>query len=185
MRPLEVLLLLLIHNCAGGQVLLWRSVSVPELSGLSGLPLALLTLNGSELYAATFEGLQWLSPTDLRRYDIFSPGSSFQINRRYRNGSHVQRYYGHQLWKVHETRLALPELRAFWRHFGNKRGRGGGAMQDVGSVEVGGLIPTNPVFLQAARCGTSTRTASTSSSSSATWRTPSSTWSGSASATTS
>ncbi|XP_043066118.1 carboxypeptidase B2 [Drosophila bipectinata] len=115
-----LLLALLIPNWTGGQVLLWRSVSVPELSGLSGLPLALLTLNSSELYAATFEGLQWLSPTDLRRYDIFSPGSSFQINRRYRNGSHVQRYYGHQLWKVHETRLALPALRAFWRHFGSE-----------------------------------------------------------------
>lgn len=182
MRPLEVLLLLvLILHCAGGQVVLWRSVSVPELSGLSGLPLALLTLNGSELYAATFEGLQWLSPTDLRRYDIFSPGSSFQINRRYRNGSHVQRYYGHQLWKVHETRLALPELRAFWRHFGNSRGGGRWGTQDVGSVD--GLIPTVFVFFQAARCGTSTRTASTSSSSSATSRTPSSTWNGSDSAT--
>jgi len=67
---------------------------------------------------STFEGLQWLSPLDLRRFDFLSPGSSYQINRRYRNGSHVQRYYGFQLWKIHETRLELPELRAFWRHFG-------------------------------------------------------------------
>ncbi|KAH8265695.1 hypothetical protein KR038_005105 [Drosophila bunnanda] len=101
-------------------LLLWRSVSVPELTGLSGLPLALLTLNSSELVATTFEGLQWLSPTDLRRYDFLSPGSSYQINRRYRNGSHVRRYYGHQLWKVHETRLAQPQLRAFWWHFGSE-----------------------------------------------------------------
>lgn len=117
-----LLVLVLLGGVVGSlgaqQLLLWRSVSVPELSGLSGLPLALLTLNSSELVATTFEGLQWLSPTDLRRYDFLSPGSSYQINRRYRNGSHVQRYYGYQLWKVHETRLAQPQLRAFWRHFG-------------------------------------------------------------------
>ncbi|XP_017133225.1 carboxypeptidase A5 isoform X1 [Drosophila elegans] len=110
----------LIGSVFGQKLLLWRSVSVPEISGISGLPLALLTLNSSELYESTFEGLQWLSPLDLRRFDFISPGSSFQINRRYRNGSHVQRYYGFQLWKIHETRLELPELRAFWRHFGSE-----------------------------------------------------------------
>ncbi|XP_016965220.1 zinc carboxypeptidase A 1 isoform X1 [Drosophila biarmipes] len=110
----------LIASVLGQKLLLWRSVSVPEISGISGLPLALLTLNGSELYESTFEGLQWLSPVDLRRFDVLSPGSSFQINRRYRNGSQVQRYYGFQLWKIHETRLELPELRAFWRHFGSE-----------------------------------------------------------------
>ncbi|XP_043063298.1 carboxypeptidase A5 [Drosophila ficusphila] len=104
----------------GQKLLLWRSVSVPEISGISGLPLALLTLNSSELYESTFEGLQWLSPLDLRRLDFLSAGSSYQINRRYRNGSHVQRYYGTQLWKVHETRLERPQLRAFWRQFGSE-----------------------------------------------------------------
>ncbi|XP_033168820.1 carboxypeptidase A1 isoform X1 [Drosophila mauritiana] len=110
----------LIGSVLGQKLLLWRSVSVPEISGISGLPLALLTLNGSELYESTLEGLQWLSPMDLRRFDFLSPGSSYQINRRYRNGSQVQRYYGFQLWKVHETRLEQPELRAFWRHFGSE-----------------------------------------------------------------
>nr|XP_036676901.1 zinc carboxypeptidase A 1 isoform X2 [Drosophila suzukii] len=110
----------LIGSVLGQKLVLWRSVSVPEISGISGLPLALLTLNSSELYESTFEGLQWLSPLDLRRFDFLSPGSSYQINRRYRNGSHVQRYYGFQLWKIHETRLELPELRAFWRHFGSE-----------------------------------------------------------------
>ncbi|KMZ08365.1 carboxypeptidase A1 [Drosophila simulans] len=110
----------LIGSLLGQKLLLWRSVSVPEISGISGLPLALLTLNGSELYESTLEGLQWLSPMDLRRFDFLSPGSSYQINRRYRNGSQVQRYYGFQLWKVHETRLEQPELRAFWRHFGSE-----------------------------------------------------------------
>ncbi|XP_039499919.1 mast cell carboxypeptidase A isoform X1 [Drosophila santomea] len=110
----------LIGSVLGQKLLLWRSVSVPEISGISGLPLALLTLNSSELYESTLEGLQWLSPLDLRRFDFLSPGSSFQINRRYRNGSQVQRYYGFQLWKVHETRLEQPELRAFWRHFGSE-----------------------------------------------------------------
>jgi len=119
MLPREALTFVaLIGSVLGQKLVLWRSVSVPEISGISGLPLALLTLNSSELYESTFEGLQWLSPLDLRRFNFLSPGSSYQINRRYRNGSHVQRYYGFQLWKIHETRLELPELRAFWRHFG-------------------------------------------------------------------
>ncbi|BFG02956.1 carboxypeptidase O [Drosophila madeirensis] len=106
------------------QLLLWRSVSMPEtLVGLSELPLALWSLNGSDLYETTFESLQWLSPLDLRRFDFLSASSSYQINRRYRNGSSVQRYYGHQLWKLHETRLSQPQLRAFWRHFGSSSHR--------------------------------------------------------------
>ncbi|XP_034123483.1 carboxypeptidase O [Drosophila guanche] len=116
-----VALLAACHCHCHCQVLLWRSVSVPEtLVGLSELPLALWSLNGSDLYETTFESLQWLSPMDLRRFDFLSASSSYQINRRYRNSSSVQRYYGHQLWKLHETRLSQPQLRAFWRHFGSE-----------------------------------------------------------------
>ncbi|XP_002025485.2 zinc carboxypeptidase A 1 [Drosophila persimilis] len=118
---LTVVALVHVHVPASlGQLVLWRSVSVSDLSGLSELPLALWSLNGSDLYETTFESLQWLSPMDLRRFDFLSPSSSYQINRRYRNSSSVQRYYGHQLWKLHETRLSQPQLRAFWRHFGSE-----------------------------------------------------------------
>ncbi|EDW62963.2 uncharacterized protein Dvir_GJ14827 [Drosophila virilis] len=98
------------------QLLVWRSVPMPALAALPEL----WTLNSSELYEATFESLQWLSPTDLRRFDFLSPGSTYQINRRYRNDASVRRYYGHQLWKLHETRLGQPKLRAFLRRFGSE-----------------------------------------------------------------
>lgn len=109
------LLTVTVASVGGAQWLLWRSVSVP---GLTALP-DLWTLNSSELYEATFESLQWLSPTDLRRFDFLSPSSTYQINRRYRSGASVKRYYGHQLWKLHETRLRQPKLRTFLRHFGS------------------------------------------------------------------
>ncbi|XP_017869632.1 PREDICTED: carboxypeptidase B [Drosophila arizonae] len=108
--------LLTVASVGGAQWLLWRSVSVP---GLATLP-DLWTLNSTELYEATFESLQWLSPTDLRRFDFLSPSSTYQINRRYRSGASVKRYYGHQLWKLHETRLRQPKLRTFLRHFGSE-----------------------------------------------------------------
>lgn len=104
-------------GCA--QLVLWRSVSVP---GIANLP-ALWTLNSSELYETTFERLQWLAPTDLRRFDFISPGSTYQINRRFRSSAKVQRYYGYQLWKLHETRLSQRNLRVFIQHFGSFAGR--------------------------------------------------------------
>ncbi|XP_030378857.1 zinc carboxypeptidase A 1 [Scaptodrosophila lebanonensis] len=96
------------------QLLLWRSIT-----GLPSLP-ALWSVNTSDLYETTLESLQWLSPTDLRRFDFLSPGSTYQINRRYRSDASVRRYYGHQLWKVHETKLNQPAVKAFWRHFGSE-----------------------------------------------------------------
>lgn len=96
------------------QLVLWRSVNVP---GIASLP-DLWTLNSSDLYETTFESLQWLVPTDLRRFDFISPGSTYQINRRFRNDAAVKRYYGYQLWKLHETRLSQRQLRVFIRRFG-------------------------------------------------------------------
>lgn len=114
---LALALLALCHLVDMGhtQLVLWRSVTVP---GISNLP-DLWTLNSSELYDTTFESLQWLVPTDLRRFDFISPGSTYQINRRFRNGAKVQRYYGYQLWKLHETRLTQRKLRVFIQRFGS------------------------------------------------------------------
>lgn len=75
--------------------------------------------SGEDLYDNTVESLQWLvGPTDIRRYNIFSPSSTYQINLRYRNDPSVVRYYGYQLWKVHETNMKHPELNKFWQMFG-------------------------------------------------------------------
>ncbi|XP_073828490.1 carboxypeptidase B [Musca autumnalis] len=77
--------------------------------------------NGADLYDNTIESLQWLvGPTDIRRYNIFSPSSTYQINLRYRNDPSVVRYYGYQLWKIHETNMKHPELNKFWQLFGNE-----------------------------------------------------------------
>lgn len=75
--------------------------------------------NSEDLYDNTMESLQWLiGPTDIHRYNIFSPSSSYQINKRYRSDPSVKRYYGFQLWKIHETNMENQELNQFWRLFG-------------------------------------------------------------------
>lgn len=75
--------------------------------------------SGTDLYDDTLESLQWLAgPTDIRRYNIFSPSSQYQINRRYRYDPSVVRYYGYQLWKLHETDLTSERLNEFWNVYG-------------------------------------------------------------------
>ncbi|ALC48901.1 CG42264, partial [Drosophila busckii] len=106
--------LLLLAAGHAQHLLLWRSITLPGL----GLP-QLWTMNSSELYEATFESLQWLAPTDLRRFDFISADSTYQINRRYRNDSRVRRYYGYQLWKLHEDCLDRQRWRVFRRLFGS------------------------------------------------------------------
>lgn len=74
--------------------------------------------SGEDLYDNTMESLQWLVPTDIRRFNVFSPQSSFQINMRYRNDPSVKRYFGYQLWKIHETDVTDDHLNEFWKLFG-------------------------------------------------------------------
>lgn len=80
--------------------------------------LSTVFFSGEDLYDNTMESLQWLVPTDIRRYNIFSPQSTFQINMRYRNDPSVKRYYKHQLWKIHETDVTNKDLNQFWKLFG-------------------------------------------------------------------
>ena len=87
------------------------------LRSVAGLP-TLQPLNTNELYEDFVEGLQWLAPVDLRRYNIFAANSGFQINRRYRYRKDQKRYSQNQLWKIHETDLRLPGLREFCLKFG-------------------------------------------------------------------
>ncbi|XP_075155594.1 carboxypeptidase O [Haematobia irritans] len=80
-----------------------------------------LFFNNEDLYDNTMESLQWLvGPTDIRRYNIFSPSSTYQINRRYRSDPSVKRYYGYQLWKLHVTDMNDRALNEFWKAFGNE-----------------------------------------------------------------
>ncbi|XP_036343954.1 carboxypeptidase B [Rhagoletis pomonella] len=86
------------------------------LRSIPGFPTA--AISSDELYENTLESLQWLMPVDIRQFNIFSPQSSYQINMRYRNSASVKRYYGYQLWKVHENDIENEVLRTFWQHFG-------------------------------------------------------------------
>ncbi|KAI8121662.1 Carboxypeptidase B [Lucilia cuprina] len=76
--------------------------------------------SGEDLYDNTMESLQWLIPTDIRRFNVFSPSSTYQINMRYRNDPSVKRYFGHQLWKIHENDVSNKELNHFWKLFGTE-----------------------------------------------------------------
>ena len=77
-----------------------------------------LFFSGEDLYDNTMESLQWLIPTDIHRLNVFSPQSAYQINMRYRNDPSVKRYFGYQLWKLHETDVTNKQLNLFWRLFG-------------------------------------------------------------------
>lgn len=84
----------------------------------SGSGLSSIFFSGEDLYDNTLESLQWLVPTDIRRFNIFSPKSTYQINMRYRNDPSVKRYFGYQLWKLHENDVANMQLNQFWKLFG-------------------------------------------------------------------
>lgn len=84
----------------------------------SGNGVSSVFFSGEDLYDNTMESLQWLVPTDIRRFNIFSPQSAYQINMRYRNDPSVKRYFGHQLWKLHVTDVTNKRLNMFWKQFG-------------------------------------------------------------------
>lgn len=84
----------------------------------SGSGLSSIFFSGVDLYDNTMESLQWLVPTDIRRFNVFSPQSTYQINMRYRNDPSVKRYFGYQLWKIHENDVANRDLNQFWKLFG-------------------------------------------------------------------
>ncbi|XP_012162323.1 carboxypeptidase B [Ceratitis capitata] len=113
--PLLLLLNLPTPNCRAHHT---NHTKFLLLRSIPGFPTVFIS--SDELYDNTVESLQWLMPMDIRQLNVFSPQSSYQINLRFRNSSSVKRYYGYQLWKIHENDIENKELRTFWKHFGTE-----------------------------------------------------------------